>query len=265
MSSSVEILKKRLAAGEISLSEYETILTHLKVGSGSSITLEGTKEVVQQGALIVGKTTAGLFNAVFGTYSYNEPSDRAPFEVDSTFKIFGTYFEHKGQKYALSDVKSIGLRAQHTSINLVATNYSKLSITTVSGKTIELVGRALIIKGSTNKKIAVANTILCASTFEARADRYLRKLDEQGYFEVDGVRITADGRLLKGTSSVLIRLAHARGYLALGTFSGVSNQDPYQIIAGESGIGIFSERIRFSVIFDRDVIFAIIRRFAGMD
>lgn len=267
MSSStpIDTLNQRLANGEITISDYNQILEKIKKTGGSSST--GTKDVLKQGASISGK----LLETIFGSNSYTTPTDAEPLQITGDLTLYGTFFVYKGEQFFL-DIKSIGFQGYNQTINLIPADSSvHLHIVMNNGKSIFLSGLSVIIQGSRNKRLGAAYQILSSKTFDRRLREYVDELNTNGFIEVGNivkVKITKDGYLVKGGSKVNLRISAQKNFLFLGVewggFGNNSSMNPYEVLAGESGTGMFSDRIRFKVVNDRDVVFTVLRHLSGL-
>ena len=126
---------------------------------------------------------------------------------------------------------------------------------------IRVLAGSVVIKGKTNKLIAAAYQIISTATYSQRYARYADLLIGRGHITVDGVRITDSGYLEKGSTRVNLKIAKNRGFLGFGTYASFglnSKYKPRDVIAGENGLGVFSDKIVFSVKEDTDVIFDLI-------
>ncbi len=265
-SSPIDTLNHRLANGEISIAEYNQILEQIKKTGISSPT--GIKDMLKQGTGIAGK----LLDAVFGSNTYSIPTDAEPLQITGNFTLYGTFFVYKGERFSLLDIKSIGFQSDSKSVNLVPTGtFTYFNIVMNSGKAIFLKGMSVLIQSSRNKKIGVAYQILSSKTFDRRLREYIDELNKNGCIVVGNlvkVKITKDGYLVKGRSKVNLRISAQKKFLFLGVewggFGNNSNTNPYEVLAGESGTGMFSDRIRFKVVNDRDVVFTILRELSAL-
>ena len=266
--SPIDILKNRLASGEISVADYKEILENLKQGGNSDLVAK-TKEAAFQVASIAGKSSQQLMDAIFGSNSYQDPTDSQPIEIAGVFSIFGSYFNFDRKRHLISDIKSIGFQANSRSFNYVqTTSTSRLSIKMKNNEEIEVSGLSVFTTGRKNKRLSIAYRILSSRTFSDRFERYIADLQKNNFIQVGKAKLTRDGYVIKGNSRVNLRVSMRKGYLSIGTAwswgHGTGYVNPYEIMAGETGTGIFSDRIRFTVIDDRDVIFEIIRQMVGI-
>ncbi|MGZ5056336.1 MAG: hypothetical protein ACXWAT_15535 [Methylobacter sp.] len=259
--SPIDTLNQRLANGEITISEYNQILEKIRNTGGSSPT--GTKDILKQGASISRK----LLETLFGSKLYPTPTDAEPLQITSDLTLYGTFFVYKGEQFSFLDIKSIGFQGHSQTINLIPANSSvHLHIVMNNSKSIFLSGMAVIIQSGRNKRLGAAYQILSSKTFERRLREYVDELNSNGFIEVGNivkVKITKDGYLVKGGSKVNLRISAQKKFLFLGVewadFGNNSSRNPYEVLAGESGTGMFSDRVRFKVVNDRDVVFTILR------
>lgn len=265
-SSTIDTLNQRLANGEITISEYNQILEKIKKPADSSFT--GIKDVLKQGASISGK----FLETIFGSNSYITPTDAEPLQITGDLMLYGTFFVYKAEQFSFSDVKSVGFQGYSQAINLIPSYRSvHLHIVMINGKSIYLSGMSIIIQGSLNKRLGAAYQILSSKTFERRLREYLAELNTNGFIEVGNivkVKITKDGYLVKGGSKVNVRISAQNNFLFLGVewggFGNNRSMNPYEVLAGESGTGMFSDRIRFKIVNDRDVVFTILKHLSGL-
>lgn len=267
----IEILKQRLAAGEITISEYKVILEQLVGSNKLPAGVVSAKDAVLKGAVIAGKTSAKLFDTVFGSTSYKDPTDTEPLEITGDFLIYGNYFLYKKKSYLIEDVKSVGFMAYSQKINLIKMGEdSTLFVVMKDNQEIRLDGFSMLVRGGRNKRLASAYKILSSRTVENRFQRFDSSLVNNGYVETNGIRITRDGKIIQDGTQVDIRVSAQRDKLIIGSSwglapGGTGGSNPYEIIAGESGTSILSSRVKFEAIYDRDIVFYIIRKYAGID
>jgi hypothetical protein len=263
---SLEILKERLAKGEISLSDYRQIASELTSSRASDLAGDSL-DLVKKGASKFVSTSSTVIKDIFGTDSVPYPTNNAPFVVTKNLHIFGDFFEYKSVRFDFSEIVSLSFFAKSETMNFIpmGTN-SDLCIWVKSGKKIEISGASVFIKGKTNKYMSIAYSLLSQVTYNQRLRLAVDKLSNRGGIIVDGVTITKDGYFRKGGTSVNIRKAALNENLVIGTYFSFGmrykNYDPYEVVAGENGTSILSSRVRFSVKVDTDVNFHIIRSMA---
>ena len=274
--SPVDVLKGRLARGEISIAEYQQVFEHLT--NGDSLGMSGSDRIERfsQKAATIKTASTRVLEGIFGPNSHDAPTDSAPLEINKRFVIYGSFFEHKGKRFAFEQIVSIGSNFDTQTINLVSSSSAVVTLVLADREKILLTGMSIVTAGKTNKLVKAAYRILCVNTFLNRYQRYENaiKNDHSVVLNADQllpfgkVSLSEDGCLVKGRSRVNLRLSAKNNCLIMGTSWGSSVQggvNPYEIVAGESGTSIFSNRIKVEVIFDRDVVFELVRRFAGIE
>jgi hypothetical protein len=267
-SSPIEILKGRLAQGEITISEYQQILAQLTEGEnprGDKTEKTSQKEV-----------SVRILDIIFGPNSYAAPTDLKPLEVNKRFVIHGSFFEYKGKRLEFEQIISIGAEFDTQTVNLVSSSSSVVTLVLANQEKILLTGMSIVTAGRTNKIVMAAYQILSRITFSNRYQRYVNELKTNDSVVLNAyqlmpfgkVLLTQDGCLVKGGSSVNLRLSAENDCLVIGTSWGSSVQggvNPSEVVAGERSTSIFSKRVKFTVVFDRDVVFELIRGFAGLN
>jgi hypothetical protein len=275
--SPIEVLKHRLASGEISVAQYQELLTYLKADDKCAVSSITINEAVSQSVAAAKTVAAKIRVSLFGPESYNEPTDTSPLRINSRLTIYGSYFKHKEERINILDIISIGAEFRKETTNLVwSISDSLVTLVLKNGENIQLTGFSMLTDGRTNKIVNVAYQVLSDRTFATRYQNAVNELNTNGFIKLHSnqiipmgrTKLTRDGYLIKGSSKVSLRTAARNGYLLLGTAWGDSMAgavNPYELVAGENGIGAFSGRIKLEIVFDTDVVFELIRRFAGIE
>jgi hypothetical protein len=264
----VETLKHRLASGDILISEYNEILKALKAPTAESTSLTQAKVLITQGIAELGGASGKVWDSVFGEDSYQPPTDTCPLVINDRLEIFGSFLTFEGKKITFTEILSVGFKASSLSINLIpARKSSRLSLILNSGRVIELKCNTMIITGGENKRMRAASELLCAVTRERRINTLRSRLLEQGYTNIDKIRLAKDGMISNGSAKVNLKVAAKKNLLWIGTTRGGNvngSENPYEVAASENG-GIFASRISFEVFYDRDIFFPLIRELAGLN
>lgn len=113
--SAIEILKNRLAAGEISLDQYKQILNELNCTSDISPGNTGSSVSSSNEASTMSRLAKRAYDAVLGDENYKDPVDNNPLKVTNDFTVYGSFFVYKGSKFPIADIKSIGFQGESSS------------------------------------------------------------------------------------------------------------------------------------------------------
>jgi len=272
----IDVLKGRLARGEISIEEYQKILEQLKSTGCCDFPSSDGIEKHSENTVCTKAGSGKILEYVFGPNTYDLPTDSAPLKINGRFAIYGSFFEHKGKRLGFEQIVSIGANFDTFTVNMASTSSTVVTLVLENKEKILLTGMSMITAGRTNKLVKAAYQILSEKTFSSRYQRYLNELAANHSVVLNAsqlmpfgrVSLTQDGCLVKGSSRIDLRLSAKNNCLIIGTAWGCSVQggvNPYEIVAGERGTSVFSNRIKVEVVFDRDVVFSLVRSLARLD
>lgn len=261
----LDILKERLARGEITLAEFNALSSVVGGKQNAADALNSSVNVLKKSAAVATDATLGAIRNILGPDSVPYPTNSAPLEVTKDFSIFGDFLVYKGKQYSFREIASISFFAQSGSVNFIPSgSWSDLKIKMESGDAIKIIGASFLIKGKKNKLLSIAHNILSEETFPNRLSATMKELTHSGFITVDGVRITRAGNLIKGGTTININKAWENETLVIGTyqrFGANKRDDPWEIIASETGLSILSSRIIFSARENFDVIVSLLNGF----
>jgi len=274
-SSPIDILKSRLAKGDISVAEYQSVLEQLTNTVHSGVAASDVGKKPSEITSAIQTASAKIMGAISGPKSYDIPTDAAPLEINKRFVIYGSFFEYKRNRFEFAEIVSIGANFDTQTINLVSSSSTVVTLVLANAEKILLTGMSMITSGRTNNLVRAAYHILSEKTLAGRYKRYVDELETRGAVVLNEnqllpfgrVSLSQDGCLVKGSLRVNLRLSAKNSSLIIGTTWGSSLQggvNPYEVVAGENGTSAFSRRIKFDVIFDRDIVFDLIRKFSGI-
>ena len=237
----LDILRERLARGEISLEEFQRLLPHLQSQAAPPSPARAPAPADENPINTLARSLANYFS-----------SDQKPIVVDG-LSVGRTFFISKGSRHAMSEIKSLSFYSFRNSINLIATTGTFLTIFIESGAAYKHSTAAMIISGKGNANLHRAYDILAGLTFQQRLGRHLRAIAQNGTTKVSDVGISRDGWISKGKTRVHIPTAWQNKYVVIGTSLG-SRENPYEIIVGENGTSVFAKRVRTVAYLDTDII-----------
>lgn len=193
----IDILKKRLASGEVTLEEYKTILKEL----------EGVKNNNDQQV----KTSRQLVAT-----------------IDEDFKLFNDAIVYKGSTFLLSDVTAIKNYSSKNTLNFVTMDrLSCLTITFKNSKEICITEDRAWFGKKRHDEILVASQRIKKLTFNHRVTNFADKLLEnnkiklsEDYLKKDpskDVFLFRDGTIRTPHRSIDLKKARINGTLFVGT------------------------------------------------
>lgn len=247
------ILKTRLASGQISIEEYRQLWATLSDESEPQ-TRECNSDQrgreLQEGRLL------------------------AEFE---DLKVFQNCVSYKEWRHALRDVTSVRGGQSSRSFNFVPTEKSScIVIAFVSGETVNISEDRILFGGKRHEAIVRILTLLRQITFNHRLTNLTKKLIDNGQIELykpivgsgESVVLRKDGIVISGSLSINLKQAKATGTFGLGSewrsLNSMNHENnPYEVILSEKrglfGALIPRNALRFvPYIEDVDIVHALL-------
>ncbi|MGE0469586.1 MAG: hypothetical protein AB7L09_12480 [Nitrospira sp.] len=221
--SPIEILKKRLASGELSIEQYRCLLAEISGQTPHEQSID-PRAKDRTGALIL------------------------EFE---DLKICKNAIVYRNAVHPLSDVTSVRGGQSRSSFNFVPTqNSSSIGIQFASGEAISISEDRLLFGGKRHEAIGRLFSTMRDITFKQRLVNLTRRLIEQGHLELtrpwtigsrqvgETVILKKEGVVISGERSINLRTAKASGTFGLGSqwhsLNFMSHQtDPYEVVLSE--------------------------------
>ena len=223
--SPTDILKTRLAAGEISLEEYRQLLAEIRDGTANADRHDShSPHEIRTGALVL------------------------EFE---DLRLFENAITYRNITHPLSDVTSIRGGQSQQSFNLVPTEKSSsVHIEFLSAEPISITEKRILFGGKRHEAIGRLLTTLRKMTFHQRVNNLAKKLIQQGQIELtkawiiggkevgEVVILRKDGTVCTPTKTVNLKVAKASGTFGLGTewhsLNAMSQKtNPYEVVLSE--------------------------------
>ena len=221
--SPIEILKKRLASGELSIEQYRCLLVEIsgQTSHGQSID-SGAKD--HTGALI--------------------------FEFEDV-KVCEHAIVYKDAVHSLSDVISVRGGQSRSSFNFVPTqNSSSIGIQFLSGEVISISEERLLFGGKRHEAIGRLFSTVQQITFKQRLGNLTRRLIQQGQLELtrpwvigsrqvgETIILKKGGVIVSGERSINLKTAKASGTFGLGSewhsLNAMSHKtNPHEVVLSE--------------------------------
>ena len=191
LSTATEILKARLAAGEIDIDEYSRLL--------AVVTARPVSETQPQGSVLA--------------------------EVDDV-RLYKNVLTSGGRILSLSEVVSVTGSSSSMSYNFVPISKSTwFSVRFVSGDKIFLQEERTYFSGARHKAIAKMYGLVRRSTFQSRLNNLAAKLLREDRIEIynpysdkaETVFLTSEGVIETATKSIRLKAAKEHGMFGVGT------------------------------------------------
>ena len=269
-----EVLDLRLARGEISEAEYQSLLR--TITSEDQRNKESSTNVLTR----LGRNATKAFDKLLGTEKIdfkllnNLPSNDQPLKVTNELSVYVDHLSYKNEPIDYETITGLSLSVIET--NTSTTSGMPLGMNCKSKLTIVLRDRSRNIEintktGSSWEKksliIRRAYDYIRDKTYRQRMVGYLKKLEEFGYIEIDGAKLFRNGDIEKRNIRTNLNSARQKGMLRKGTtyggwlprgLPGARGNKPNEMIIGDNGTGFFDRRIKFEINQDQDVLFSII-------
>lgn len=254
--SPTDILKARLAIGDISLEEYRQLLAEIRdePSDGKSFNDAGSPGKLQTGAVVL------------------------EFE---DLRLFENAIMYRNVTHPLSDVTSVRGGQSQQSFNFVPTEKSSsVHIAFVSGEPISISEQRILFGGKRHDAIGRLLATLRKMTFNQRVTNLAKKLIQQGQINLtttwviggrevgEVVTLRKDGTVVTPTKSVNLKVAKASGTFGLGTewhsLNAMSHKtNPLEVVLSEKkgmlGALIPSGALKFvPFLEDIDVVHALL-------
>jgi hypothetical protein len=214
-----EILKARLAAGEISIDEYREILAEISTNVPKSAEEQERPTPVEA-------KIGGLI-----------------FEFEH-LRLFENAIIHENVVRYITDVTSVdGGQYTHSTNSIPSIKITGLTILFASGESINLEENRKWFGGKRHQALLKLLSMLREVTFKQRMANLTRKLRRQGQLELtrksnvgEIVLLRKDGIVIASTKSVNLKVAKASGTFELGTHSTslmTTKSNPFEIVLSE--------------------------------
>lgn len=246
--SNMDILKQRLASGEIDVYEYKLIVKELE-----------EKEHSQQ------------------QYSNESIRKNLVVMLDNELKVYEDGMDYKGRFFPLSKVTSVKSGTRSDTLNFVITSrVTGLSISFTDMETIYISENRAWFKSDRHKAIASAGHKIKQITFRNRVNNFVDKLIKNESVQVyspfskreEAVFLHSNGTLRTPTKSVDLKTAQNTGTLIIGTktesnFSNSRSSDSSEVAISETPCGRNGKIPGNAIIFfpsldDTDVVHGVI-------
>ena len=191
------------------------------------------------------------------------PTDSEPMNVTSDFTLYASNFDSKGRRIGYESVVGLDYEnasVQHGATSSLVSTKNDMTITLADGTRVRVAASSFLI-GQLGKgmRIDSAYSYLSKRTFQQRVNLLVKEIEADRYFSVGSVKIFPNGNVVKGGIALNLMTARENNALEIGTSGGLSKiRDPYEIVVGKTGTGMFSERIKFRVKHNQDVIISVI-------
>lgn len=252
----VQILMKRLAAGDISIDEYRILLPLLKASPTDQPQPFLSSDL--------------------------DPLGQKLAQVDD-IELYEACLLVAGRQYLLSNVKSVRGARSSSSVNFIPIDrLTTLNVWFTNNENVSVEETRLMFGGSRHKAILQMLTLLWQVTFKPRLQNLATRLRNEGSVELnrtivgagDAVSLTKDGVVAKGARRIDLKQAKAFGTFCVGTerrsLSGSRASNPNEIVVSEKkgllGVTIPSDALRFySWDEDPDIVQALLEWMAEPD
>lgn len=248
-----------------------TLGKRFQVGVGLHAVAKGEQEAEPAATQQVKSFASKVVERAFCAPQTEAPTNAVPWVLTSDLVLYGDHLVDKGQSRNYSAISSVSYHAFRHSLNYIPTSVQNaLELEFDDGGKASIRSIGAFIETGKHKRISSACHFLSSTTFQQRVRRYQNLLKDPGYFDVrnvfSNVRIYANGDIEKNGLRLSIASASEHRALQFGTEWGTrlsGGKNPYAIIVGESGTGLFAKKIKFAVTKDQDVVSSLIKYFAN--
>lgn len=266
-----ETLDLRLARGEISESEYHSLLKTISTSNKSGV--EGVVSALFRAGT---NATKAIDNLLLGKKADSAirnrtPTNDTPLKVSKDFLVYGDYFSYKGSRIGYEQIVGLSFSAAESETGTLSGMPLWISYKTKLIIRIKNGSPQIDVRDSESifsSLVSRAYYFIQEKTFRQRMAIYLTQLENPGFIDIDGVKLHRCGDVEKGGTRINLHDAQQKNLIQKGTAYGgswtlitgskVSGTNPNEIIVGADGLGLFSRRIKFEVDRDHDVLFSII-------
>ena len=239
----IDILKKRLAVGEISIDEYRQLMSEV---CNSSFESKAQENPDLSGSLDTGSFIDGIDN----------------------FQLYKNVIVYQDKTYKLTNVSRVYGEQSSSSVNFFPTSRrSSFGVSFTFGESINISEDKTMFAGSRHDKIGRIYSALRSLTINQRITNLAIKIKQQGEVfltkewnyqgKVYGQNIIfrRDGMLVTPTRVINLKVAKASGVFQLGSewrgINGISKKsNPYEVILSEKkatlGFVVPSDALKFT-------------------
>ena len=237
----INILKKRLATGEISIDEYNELSAVLAHDSQKA-----------------------------KTSSKAAPIQDKPVIIIDTKNWFGNVmFAHNGNIYYIEEIMALKSNQFTQTINFAPSHYSGFEVTLSNGSVLEYKAVSVIIRTKKVNNLSEAFDFISKTTFSQRVHQYLHQIQVQGFFQYRDYFIYDNGDIKYKTNTVNIAEAGLQNDVEFGRKSSFSLLSSYctpdEIWVYQKIPGKFlKQHICIKTKENRDVVYAILLKLAEL-
>src|SRR5262249_53168549 len=151
-----------------------------------------------------------------------QPSSSCPFVLTKDVLLEGNCLRYRGLKILYSAITTLNYQARMTTVNGVQSNKkNSLKIRLNDGTEISVSCIGVFFETDKYKRISSAYEFLSKATFDQRLSAYTSRLEKDGFFMIDNVRIYANGDVEKDGLRINMTMAAERRTLQFGTSWGI--------------------------------------------
>jgi len=230
----LNIVKKRLALGEISIEEYQKLVHTLRCSKNATPIQEFKKDVPL-------------------------------LEIDSCNWFGHETLRYKNNTFNYEDITAIDYGFSTLTINLIlSTHFLSFTVLMKTGEFLKYSTQSMLIKTNKYKVLSKALDHLLKATYKHRMKYYLDQFEEKGFIEYDGCIIRPSGDITKGTVTINISEAANNNNIVFGRRSSFGSKSFYtpDEITIKSTDNRNYESIAISLDYNKDIISEIITFFA---
>lgn len=187
-----------------------------------------------------------------------------PIKIDESNTLYHDCLLNNGKKLSHANVVSIYYRSSESAVYAITVRReSKLIIYYNNDDKAIISHYSAFVGKSMHHNIIKAYSNIGILTHEKRRQIMIEQIEKNGYVEKDGVKFTSDGNIISGNKTINIKLMYEHGEAAQGReFKSLNafnrSYDPFVIVFGENGIGLFKNKIRYDSCIDTDIIWEVI-------
>ena len=237
----IEILKRRLTLGEITINEFNEL-------SAALISkLDQSRDTKHR-------------------EHFSSFRDKQIITINTNNWFGNETFCHKGSVYDYTEIQALESVQSTQTINFMPMHDSGFVITLLNGKVLRYVASSVFRRTRKVKYLSDAFVFISRKTFKQRLSRYLNEFNHKGYFQYHGYFIYGNGDIKYKARTVNIADAGLQNGVQIGresSFGLHSYYTPDEIWIYQKIPGKFlKQRIGVKIKEDRDIIYAILIKLA---
>jgi hypothetical protein len=195
-------------------------------------------------------------------------------DVTESFSLYKKAFTNEGTIYSYDGISSICYMGNIMEVNAVNIGSdASLFITHEDlADDIHIKASTYVIRTKKFKNIGKAANIISKGTFKWRMDRYLVKLQRDGFFiyscSAGDIKIFKNGDITDGKHKFNLTRAREQKALRIGydfQFGLHRDSKPHEVVVSETGTAVWHKKIEFRIYRDFDVMTAILKVLSGDD